>query len=111
VGTKALLKGFKKNLPYIAEKMPDMPELIFDVIKRVAEGESETVQSNEIKQLKEKLSRNHQQLSFTVLGATGFIVAAVFLGQPDHQQIFNVPVLSWISAGVGGLCVWLGLKK
>jgi len=40
VGVKALLKGFKKNLPYIAEKMPDMPELLFEAVKKIAEGES-----------------------------------------------------------------------
>ncbi len=113
VGMSALLRGFKKNLPYIAEKMPDMPELIFDAIKKVSSGDAHLQQVNAINDLKIKMERKQKQLSYTILGGCAFIVAAIILTQPATEQlmVLQVPVLSWVFAGVGTGAIWLGLKK
>jgi len=113
VGMSALLRGFKKNLPYIAEKMPDMPELIFDAIKKVSSGEAHLQQVNAINDLKIKMERKQKQLSYTILGGCAFIVAAIVLTQPATEQlmVLQVPVLSWVFAVVGTGFIWLGLKK
>jgi len=113
VGMSALLRGFKKNLPYIAEKMPDMPELIFDAIKKVSSGEAHLQQVNAINDLKIKMERKQKQISYTILGGCAFIVAAIVLTQPATEQlmVLQVPVLSWVFAVVGTGFIWLGLKK
>jgi ubiquinone biosynthesis protein len=113
VGAKALLKGLKKNLPYIVEKMPDMPELLFEAIKKIAEGENHQQQADAFKQLNNNIEQNHKKLSYILIGLSGLIIAAVILGQPSnvHQKIIDIPLLSWVSATVGGLFIWLGLKK
>ncbi|MCW9047846.1 MAG: ubiquinone biosynthesis regulatory protein kinase UbiB [Gammaproteobacteria bacterium] len=113
VGTKALIKGFKKNLPYIAEKMPEMPELIFTALKKMADGENHKQQNDALKELNNKIATNHRKLSYVLLGLCGLIISAIILGQPvsEHQQIMNAPVLSWISAAMGCVFVWIGIKK
>ena len=113
VGMSALLKGFKKNLPFIAEKMPDMPELIFDAIKTISSGEGRQQQIKEINDFKKKMERKQQQLSYTVLGGFSFISSTIVLTQPAMNQILllQVPVLSWAFAIAGSWLVWLGLKK
>ncbi len=112
VGAKALLKGLKKNLPYIAEKMPDMPELLFEAVKKIAEGENHQQQADALKKLNHNIESNHKKSSYTLIGLSGFIVAAIFLGHPVdvHQQIMDVPLLSWLAVGIGSVFIWLGLK-
>jgi len=113
VGAKALFKGFKKNLPFIAEKMPDLPELLFAAVKNVAEGNAQQQQTRELKELNKKIVNNHRKLAYVLIGVSGFIISSIILGQPldAHQQIMNVPLLSWASAGIGSVFIWLGLKK
>jgi len=113
VGTKALLKGFKKNLPYIAEKLPDMPELVFSAIKKIAEGEDHQEQATALNKLNNKIESNHKKLSYILIGLTGLIISAIFWGQPQgvHQLILNVPMLSWVSSGIGSIFIWLGLRR
>ena len=41
LGTRALIKGIKKNLPFIAEHLPDLPQLAF----KAARPESPTASS------------------------------------------------------------------
>jgi len=113
VGTKALLKGFKKNLPYIAEKMPDIPELLFEAVKKIAEGENHQQQADAFKSLNKNIEYNHKKISYILIGVSAFIIASIILGQPSqtHLQILNAPLLSWLTAGIGSVFVWLGLKK
>ena len=113
VGTRALLKGFKENLPYIVEKMPDVPELIFDAIKKAAEGENHQQQTEAFNRLNENIESNHRRLSYVLIGLSGFIVSAILMGQPleNHIVIFNAPMISWASGLLGLFFVWTGLKK
>jgi len=113
VGAKALLKVFKKNLPYIAEKMPDMPELLFHAIKKIAEGEDHQDQATALNKLNYKIESNHRKLIYILIGLSAFIISAIMLGQSQevHRLIFNVPILSWVSTGIGSIFIWLGLRR
>ena len=113
VGVKSLLKGFKKNLPYIAEKMPDMPELLFDAVKKIAEGENHKQQANAFRELNKNLENNHKKISYVLIGLTGFIIATILSGQSVDvdYQLMGIPVMSWVFAGVGSISIWMGLKK
>jgi len=113
VGARALIKGLKQNLPYIVEKMPDMPELIFDAIKKAAEGENNQQQTEAFNKLNENIENNHKRLSYVLIGLSGFIVAAILMGQPMENLTvaFNAPVISWGSGFLGAFFVWMGLKK
>ena len=113
VGVKALYKGFKENLPYIAERIPDLPEMIFDAIKKSAEGENHQLQIEAINKLKDNVENNHRGLSFVLIGLAGFLIAAMVLGQPaeNHLVMLGAPVISWCAGATGLVFVWLGLKK
>lgn len=113
VGGKALIKGLKKNLPYIAEKIPDMPELIFEAVKKMAEGESHQQQTEYLRRLNKNIEKNNRNLSHTLIGISGFVISAIFMGQENQFKtlFFDVPMLSWASAVIGSIFIWLGLKK
>jgi len=93
--------------------MPDMPELLFEAVKKIAEGESHQQQKDDFDKLNKRIERNHKKLSFILLGVAAFIIATIILSLPpeNHQKMFNAPILSWLSASVGSVFVWLGLKK
>ncbi len=113
VGMKALLKGFRNNLPYIAERLPDMPELVFEAIQKTAEGDKHHRQSESIDELKQQIHENHNRLSLTLSGLAALIISAILIGQPDvqHTLLFDVPLLSWASSLAGFILLWLGVKK
>lgn len=95
IGAKAMFTKVKENLPFWSEKLPEMPDLLYDSLKQV-------------KRLPLQLSRNHQaqvqlQLDaakanhWVVAGATFIIVAAIL---PIYVPQWWVPALS-AAVGVG----------
>lgn len=93
--------------------MPALPELIFDALKKVAEGEAEKQQMQQIEALTQRVKLNQRRLSYTMIGVAGVLSAAIILGQPadHHTFLLGVPLLSWIGVITGAVFVWLGLKK
>ncbi len=113
VGARAMLKGFRKNLPFIAEKLPDMPELVYDALQRISAGENQQLQVVELQKIRSQIKRNHRQLGFTVLGSTLLLAAVIYLGL-SHETFrawHDVPLISWFFSGFGVLFLWLGLKE
>ncbi len=113
VGTRALLRGFKDNMPFIAEKMPDMPVLVYEAIKKMAEGDDHEQQVKEIQQLRQTISHTHRGTRLILIGAVLFVSGVIVLGQaPLHQSLLlGVPVLSWALSGLGAGLMWLGSRN
>ena len=67
---------------------------------------------NEIRKLRRELSNNQRQGLFVLAGSALFISSVLALGQNmTGMQLFNLPVVSWVLAGVGTILLWMGLKK
>lgn len=113
IGTKAMLRGFKKNLPYIAEKMPEMPNLIYSALKRAAEGENHDAQQLEMKKLRAEISRSNQRTLMTIVGSSllisGFIVYS--LNPVSSAFIGGAPLMAWVSGVVGTTIIYFGLRR
>jgi len=113
IGARALIRGFRKNLPYIAEKLPEMPGLIYDALTKVSVGENHEQQARELRLIREQIKLNHQRLSYTVIGSMMLLGAVLYLGmnQPTFESLADIPVISWFFSGFGVLFIWLGLKE
>jgi ubiquinone biosynthesis protein len=112
IGSKALIKGFKKNLPYIAEKLPEFPELIYEVLKKTSQGAGHQQQADELKKLRQGLVKNQRQGLFVLAGSALCISSVLTLDQNIYgSQILDVSMLTWALAGVSLMLLWLGLKK
>jgi len=112
VGTRAMVKAFKKNLPFIVEKMPEMPELIFSALKKSAEGENDKQQVLEIKKLREEMIGNQRQNLFVFSGTGLFVSSVLMVGDGlSLPVILGLPVFTWAFGGLGAVLIWLGLKK
>ena len=112
VGTKALIKGFKKNLPYMAEKLPELPELIYEALKKSSQSDNHDQQVNELIKLRKQLVHNQRQGLFVLAGSALFISSVLTMNQNIlGMQLFNLPIVSWVLAGCGSVLLLLGLRK
>ncbi len=59
VGLKSLLKSTKANLPYWIEKAPQMPDLIYTALNKVAHGELQ-LHNPEVAELKKELQKQNR---------------------------------------------------
>lgn len=84
MGVKAVFTKIKENLPFWNEKLPEIPDLIYDYLK--AGKESQQQQMQLMAQLTQQQNDNIQQLIYSVLGAGTLIGSVLFFGQ--SQMIF-----------------------
>jgi len=103
VGTKAMIRGFKENLPYIVEKMPELPSLVYSALKNSTEGHDKGRQIEEMKKLREEIRRGNQRNVIAIGGASLLISAFLIFGLDGYSStmFMGAPVISWILGGVG----------
>lgn len=113
IGSKAMWRGFKKNLPYIAEKMPEMPNLIYTALKRAAEGENHEAQQIEMQKLREEVLQSNKRTVATILGSSLLISAFVMysLNPVSGALIWGAPLMTWITGATGSMIIYFGIKN
>ena len=112
VGGRALLRNLKDDLPYLIEKMPEMPGLIYKSLKVYADGEYHLKQRAEIEKLREEIKYSHQRSLLVISGSSMLIAAAVIYTLGDSvPQTYGAPLVSWIAGAIGVLFVLFGIKK
>ncbi|MDT8282968.1 MAG: ubiquinone biosynthesis regulatory protein kinase UbiB [Gammaproteobacteria bacterium] len=111
VGARAMLRNLKNDLPYLIEKIPEMPGLIYKSLKAYSEGEFELKQAREIEKIRKQLIHNHQRSLLTIVGSSLFIGATIIYALIPAPLFAGAPALSWVFSLTGGLLVALGLKK
>ncbi|MEG3766225.1 ubiquinone biosynthesis regulatory protein kinase UbiB, partial [Alteromonas sp. 14N.309.X.WAT.G.H12] len=95
IGVKSMFNKVKDNLPYWSEKLPDIPDLLYDSLKQM-------------KGLPIQMSRGQQELArlqletakanhWVVVGATFVVVGAIL---PVYSLHWTLPVAS-VVVGVG----------
>ena len=81
LGMRALIKGMKKNLPYIAEHLPDLPQLVFKALDRIANDElRQELRSQQIDELKHEIQRGNRRSIRAIIGASFVISASIIVG-------------------------------
>ncbi len=112
VGPRALLRNLKDDMPYLIEKMPEMPGLIYKSLKAYAGGEYHLKQVKELENIRQELNQNHQRSTYVTSGSATLIAASViYVFAESSPMIFGAPVLAWFAGVTGILLVIYGLKK
>ena len=112
IGARAMLRNMKDDLPYLLEKLPEMPGLVYKSLKAYADGEYHQSQVNELKKLRLQIDQNHQRSTYVTSGSAAIVGASVIYALADSvPMILGAPVLAWLSAITGVLLVINGLKK
>ncbi len=111
IGARAALRNFKDDLPYLIEKMPDMPFLLYKSLKAHADGEHHLKQINEMKKIGEQLGQSHQRSLIVITGGSLIIAASIIYSVAGSEPVFGAPLLSWVAGITGLLFVVYGLRK
>ncbi len=104
LGVRGLLKSLKKNAPLMAEKLPELPLLLHEVLDKAQHGKLEIKwKSDELEKLRHDMRRNSRRNFATITGAALLISASIFLTYGDHTPniIYNYPLLGWVLGGLG----------
>lgn len=102
MGVKAVFTKIKESLPFWNEKLPEIPDLIYDYLKAGKESQQQQVQL--MVQLTQQQNNNIQRLIFSILGVGTFIGSILFFGQA--QMILSASCIT-----VSALFALLALKK
>ncbi len=95
---------FRKRLPELVTRAPDMPQLLHAWLKQQVHGKHElSMRSNDLAELSRTLHAMQRRIVSAILGTGLLIVAGVlFALEAGGPPILNVPAAAWI-AGLGGL--------
>ena len=81
LGIRALARGMKKNLPYIAEHLPDLPQLAFKALHRIANEELKVeLRSTQLDALKQEIRSANRHSIRAIIGGSFVISASIILG-------------------------------
>ncbi|MCP4187996.1 MAG: ubiquinone biosynthesis regulatory protein kinase UbiB [Gammaproteobacteria bacterium] len=83
LGVRALVKGMKKNLPYLAENLPDLPQLAFKTLQKIANDELQfEMQSKQLETIKGEIRAANRRSIRAIIGS-GFIISASIIAGLD----------------------------
>nr|WP_198006679.1 ubiquinone biosynthesis regulatory protein kinase UbiB [Psychromonas sp. CNPT3] len=99
ISPQQLLKTFKKKLPFLLEKLPEIPELIYH---NLANGKSiQRQQMLLISTLNKQQKQNSKGYFYSAIGATSTLVATFAYLQGDSQfaMLASIPaIFAWLLA-------------
>ena len=95
---------FRKRLPEMITRAPEMPRLLHAWLQQQVEGKHElAMRSRDLREMSQTLKALQKRMVAAILGVGLLIVAAVLYAlEAGGPQLFGVPVATWI-AGIGGL--------
>ncbi len=102
MGPKAVFKHIKQNLPFWGEKLPEIPELVYQYLKN---DQQQHIQQRKFQQsLLQQQQQQNRRIIYTMIGATFTVVSTLlFL----HQETSWLPVTGMLAF----LALVAGLKK
>lgn len=99
-----LAREFRKRLPELATRAPDMPKLLHAWLSQQVDGRHElSMRSHDLSDLATTLRAMQRRIVSAILGTGLLIVAAVLYAlEAGGPSMFSIPAAAWI-AGLGGL--------
>ncbi|GBF29703.1 putative protein kinase UbiB [bacterium MnTg03] len=103
LGVRALVKGLKKNLPYIAENLPDLPQLAFKTLHKIANDELQIeFKSKQLELLQREIRQSNTRNIRAIIGGSFVISASIIAGLDGLAPVmvgsgqFLMPLMSWV---------------
>ena len=79
VGPRALLSGLRKQLPRLAERLPEMPDLIYNTMKTFEQGQTKLeMHSQELEEIRKEIKNSNRNLLFTLVLGFICVIAAMW---------------------------------
>ncbi|HMB58523.1 MAG TPA: AarF/UbiB family protein, partial [Xanthomonadales bacterium] len=104
IGPKATWNKLKDHLPIMGEKLPEVPELAYQVLDRIAHNKFEVkLHPDEGEKLRQLMDRNHRRNIMAITGGSFVIAAAVLLALDGYaaHMVAGAPLSTWVTGGIG----------
>jgi ubiquinone biosynthesis protein len=104
IGVRAFFQGVRQQAPHWAEQLPQVPAMLYDVLRRAEQGELKVVVSPaEWEELRSTLQRGQQRIYLAITGAALLISAAIILGLDGYtpNMFGNAPIITWLLGAAG----------
>jgi ubiquinone biosynthesis protein len=104
MGVKAMLKNIKQQAPDWIEKLPQLPQLVFDTLQQGRQSHELELQRIQLEQsLKQKQAQRTRRM---MLGASSLGLLAVSTDPAINQWAQQMPWFGWAAAAVAWLLIW-----
>ncbi|WP_417578642.1 ubiquinone biosynthesis regulatory protein kinase UbiB [Nitrincola sp.] len=105
MSVKAAMANIRKQGPEWLEKLPQMPQLVFDALQQSA---LRTEQYSESQQRLAKLKVEAKQRTrrHLLVGATAILTVMLLLRPEWQQTVSQLPWYGWLLAGAGWISLW-----
>lgn len=107
IGPGALWRHLRENAPLWAERLPQLPNLIYDVANKAKRGELKyTLDEKQMEELRQEMRANSRRTYGAIVGSALFISAAMIAALDNIQKLLfgPFPLISWI-LGCFGLAI------
>ncbi len=105
IGFMAMMKKIQGNLPFWSEKLPEIPDLVYDSLKQVKQLPA--LQQQHFEQQQAQLLRNQHTQFYTLVGATFLIISAIL---PIYQSHWAPSAISAM-VGLGAWAIALFARR
>ena len=109
VGTQALLKRLRHELPHLAETLPGLPRRLDEALGELGRTRAQlSRQEDELGALRRTLRQNSRRGFATGVGAALVISAFLVAGLDGRSPVMlgEAPLVSWIVGSLGAL-IWI----
>jgi ubiquinone biosynthesis protein len=90
------------NLPRWIERLPQLPNLAFDVLDQIKEGRIEVgTRDQALQEIKREIREVHRRLVLAVIGVGLLLAAGLTSGSAGLQFGISAPMARWLVAGLG----------
>lgn len=107
IGPRALWRHLRENVPLWAERLPKLPNLIYEVADKVRRGELQLqLQAEQLQSIKTEIRAANRRTHGAIVGSAMLIAASLLAAFDGYEQTMwgSLPLLSWL-LGVTGMVV------
>lgn len=104
LGVRGLVQGLKDNLPRWIDRLPNLPNRLFDVVDNFRNIDSgKALVLVELKNIQTEIKQANQHSVLATIGSAFIICAAVIFGLDGFSpaMLAGVPYLTWLFGGAG----------
>lgn len=111
MGPGAFIRKFRQEFPKWWAMLPEMPTLLHESLRRVAQGESvHASRVRELTELRRQMRQNHRRLYFAVAGS-GLLIAGVLMLGLDvslYGELMRGRLAAGVFVALGSILLWRG---
>ncbi len=112
-GIRNLVREAKQSLPRWMERLPQLPEMVFDVLDQLKDGRLEIMTRDvELQEIRREVREAHRRLVYAVVGVGLLMAAGMIDGNPHilATDLEHFPLAGWVVGALGFVALLNALR-